>query len=103
MHSFRFRWGNIIEGITAKPFSDFLSFNLLPVAWRCLSCRVGEVIAMPAALWPITKRVQLLHSAPAVTNEIESLAPKPPRDLLCTKNLVRQVNEPVTPRLRPNA
>jgi hypothetical protein len=87
----------------AKLLADFLSLDDVAVARQCLPRGIGEIIAMPTAPRPIAESMQLLHSAPAVTDKIESFAPKPPQNLLCTKNLVRQVNKSVTPRLRPNA
>src|SRR5215469_11241368 len=89
MHPVGPRW-KLLEHAwaAAKLPADFLSLDDMAVARQCLPCCISESIAMPTAPRPITKGVQLVHSSPAVTNEIESLAPKPPRNLLCTKNLV---------------
>ena len=83
--------------------TDFLHFDDVAVTRHRPSGCIGELIAVPTAPRSVAKRVQLIHSAPAFTDKIESLATKPPRGLLRSKNLVREVDKPVVPRCRPNA
>ena len=83
--------------------TDFLHFDDVAVTRHRPSGCIGELIAVPTAPRPITKSMQLFHAAPAFTDKIESLATKPPRDLLRAKELLGELDKPTVPRLRPNA
>jgi hypothetical protein len=82
--------------------TDFLHFDDVAVTRHRPSGCIGELIAVPTAPRPITKSMQLFHSAPAFADKIKSLATEAPPDMLRAKDLRGQVDKPVAPRLRPN-
>ena len=83
--------------------TDFLHFDDVAVTRHCPSGCIGELIAVPTVPRPITKRMQLFHSAPAFTEEIKSLTPKAPRDLNGMHNLIGEFDDVASPMGRPNA
>src|SRR5215831_14856396 len=74
----------------------------MAVTRQGLSCRIGEVVAVPTAPRSLAKCMELFYSATTLTNKIDPLATEAPRHLLGAKSLVGQIDKPVAPGLGPN-
>jgi hypothetical protein len=104
MHSTGLRWKIIDHAETAsKLLTDLLSIHDKAVARHDLSCCVGELIAVPTAPGSISKRMKLVHCAPAFTEKIKAFTPKSPGNSKRLQDLLRKLNEAITPAGWPNS
>jgi hypothetical protein len=104
MHSTGLRWKTIDHAQAASKLpTDFLSLHDKAVTRHDLSCCVGELIAVPTAPGPISKRMKFVHCAPAFTQKIKAFTSKSPWNAKRLKDLLGKLNEAITPPGWPNS